>query len=100
MGQVRLSNAYEEAVVRGASSLMHRTFFPLVWQLELGRMNNCYGYSEASIRDTVTAISFAGTTRIRERLYRSAKKMGTMKITCLRDLSEADARIRVGLKRL
>ena len=39
---------YEEAVVRGASSLMHRNF-PLVWQLEFGGLGNLYGYSEAAI---------------------------------------------------
>ena len=94
---------YEEAVVRGASSLMHRNF-PLVWQLELGRMNNCYGYSEASIRDKLLSHGY--------QFCRYNVDQGTLvplgeedghhedNVFAVRDLSEADARIRVGLKRL
>ncbi len=91
---------YEEAVVRGASSLMHRNF-PLVWQLELGGLGNCYGYSEAFICDKLLShgYQFCRYNADHGRLVPLDEEDGHHEdnVLAVRDLSEVDARIRAGL---
>jgi FkbM family methyltransferase len=91
---------YEEAVVRGASSLMRRNF-PLVWQLELGGLGNSYGYSEASICDKLISHGY--------QFFRYDPNQGRLvplrivdghdedNILAVRDLSEVHARMQSDL---
>jgi len=88
---------YEEAVVRGASSLMQRNF-PLVWQLELGGMKNCYGYSEASICNKLISHGYQfcrynadqGTLTPLGQIYGDHQD----NVLAVRDLSDVAARMR------
>lgn len=93
---------YEEAVVRGASSLMHRNF-PLVWQLELGGLGNSYGYSDAFIRDKLLGHGYQFC-----RYDPRQEKLVPLKVDghdednvlAVRDLSEVHARMQSDLQAL
>jgi FkbM family methyltransferase len=91
---------YEEAVVRGASSLMHRNF-PLVWQLEFGGLGNCYGYSEAAISDKLLShgYQFCRYNADRGVLMPLLKVDGHNEdnVLAVRDLDEVETRLRSNL---